>query len=169
MPPDHDRPEPTLDDKGSGHRRITSYAATLATYGATVGALVAVGAARRRNDLPCVGPFDLAVHGLATFKLARVLTKDAVTSPLRAPFAHYEGRADTPAEVMETPRARHGARRTIGELVTCPFCVAQWVGTGFAAGLVFAPRATRLAMTTLSAIAISDFTQFAYVAAEKRT
>lgn len=160
----------SLDDAAShGHRRLGSYGATLATYGVTVGALTALGRRHAADDAPRVEPFDLVIHGLATFKLARALTKDAVTSPLRAPFTEYQGRADTPAEVMERPRRGSGLRRTVGELLTCPFCMAQWVGTGLAAGVVLAPRATRLAMTTLSAIAISDFTQFAYVAAEKRT
>lgn len=39
-----------------------------------------------------------------------------------------------------------GAQKTIGELVTCPFCTSVWVATGFTAGMIFLPRATRLAM-----------------------
>lgn len=151
----------------SGHRRLGAYAGTLTTYGASVAALAVLGA-RRNRRLPEVRPFDLLVHGLATFKVARALTKDAVTSPLRAPLTRFQGRADTPGELVETPRYPTGVRRVLGELATCPFCVAQWVGTGFAAGMVLAPRGTRLAMETLAAITVSDFVQFAYVAADKR-
>ena len=44
----------------------------------------------------------------------------------------------------------------------------MWVSTGFTAGYVFVPRATRLAVTTLAALAGSDFLQFAYSYAEQR-
>ncbi|QGG93826.1 DUF1360 domain-containing protein [Actinomarinicola tropica] len=161
-PTDTDPEPPT-----SGHRHLGAYSATLLTYGASVAALVLVGVRRGRRP-PEVRPFDLLLHGLATFKVARALTKDAVTSPLRAPVTHFEGQADTPGELVETPRYRSGVRRAAGELATCPFCAAQWVGTGFAAGMVLAPQATRLAMNTMAAVAVSDFVQFAYVAADKR-
>lgn len=151
----------------SGHRRLGAYAATLSTYGASVAAMALLGAQKGRRA-PDLRPFDLLVHGLATFKVARALTKDAITSPLRAPLTQFEGRAETPGELVETPRYPTGVRRVLGELATCPFCVAQWVGTGFAAGMVLAPRGTRLTMETLAAITVSDFVQFAYVAADKR-
>ena len=56
-----------------------------------------------------------------------------------------------------------------GELITCPFCLAQWVATGLAAGLVFAPRATRLVMSTFSAVAGADFLQYAYASLQQAT
>ena len=37
----------------------------------------------------------------------------------------------------------------------------MWISTGFAAGLVFAPRPTRLAAGTLTALAASDLLHFA--------
>lgn len=154
-------------DGGAG-QPLPRYAATIATYGATVAGLGALVWSKRRGRLPEFGPSELGLFGVATFKLARVLSKDAVTSPLRAPFTQFEGPADTPAEVQEKPRGT-GLRRTVGELLTCPFCLSQWVGTGFAVGYVLAPRATRIVAGTLGAITAADFLQFAYVAAEKRT
>lgn len=62
-----------------------------------------------------------------------------------------------------------GARHAVGEMLTCPFCLDQWVATGFAFGLVMVPRLTRLVMATLSAVAGADFMQLAYAAAQKRT
>jgi hypothetical protein len=41
-------------------------------------------------------------------------------------------------------------------------CLAQWIATAFGAGLVFAPRQTRLVMAVLSAVAGSDFLQYVY-------
>ena len=55
-----------------------------------------------------------------------------------------------------------------GELVSCPSFPGMWVSTGFTAGDVFAPRATRLAVTTLAALAGSDFLQFADAYAEQK-
>ena len=51
------------------------------------------------------------------------------TSPLRAPFTRYEGTAG-PAEVMEEVRSTGGLRHSIGELITCPFCLDVWISPG---------------------------------------
>jgi hypothetical protein len=58
-------------------------------------------------------------------------------------------------------------RHAIGELMTCPFCLAMWVATGLTGGLVLAPRLTRLAATMLTATAASDFLQMAYSLAKE--
>jgi len=104
---------------------------------------------------------------VATHKLSRIIAKDPVTSPLRVPFTTFEGTSG-PAELAEDVRSGSGRKKTIGELVSCPFCLGMWVSTGFTAGHVFAPRATRLAVTTLAALAGSDFLQFAYAYAEQK-
>jgi len=75
-----------------------------------------------------------------------------VTSPLRAPFAHYAG-SGGPAEVMEETRHGSSLRHSLGELLTCPFCLDMWVATAFVIGLVFAPRVTRLIAGTFTALA----------------
>lgn len=97
---------------------------------------------------------------LATHKVSRLLTKESVTSPLRAPFTTYQDSAGE-AELNEEVRGE-GFRHAVGELVTCPFCVGQWVATGLVAGLVFAPRATRLVGATFATLAGSDLLQLAY-------
>ena len=105
---------------------------------------------------------DVVLISLATHKLSRLIAKDAVTSPLRAAFTTYRepaGAAELNEEVRDQGSSiRHG----IGELVTCPFCLAVWVATGLTGGLVLAPRLTRLAATALTATAVSDFLQMAY-------
>lgn len=58
----------------------------------------------------------LLLLGVATHKLSRLIAKDWVTSPLRAPFTTYEGPASGP-EVNESPRG-HGMRLALGELLT---------------------------------------------------
>jgi ABC-type dipeptide/oligopeptide/nickel transport system permease component len=46
--------------------------------------------------------------------------------------------------------------------------VAQWIATGFAFGLIFAPRATRLVASTMTAVAGSDFLQLAYAWGQRK-
>ncbi|XVQ09157.1 DUF1360 domain-containing protein [Spirillospora sp. CA-255316] len=144
---------------GGADRPLGSYLATLAVYGVTTGALALL--ARRRAAPPArIGPADLALMTVTTHKLARMISKDPVTSPLRAPFTRYAGTAG-PSELAEEVRG-HGPRHVVGELITCPFCTAQWVATAYAAGLALAPDATRLAGATMTAVAGSDWLQLAY-------
>ncbi len=99
-------------------------------------------------------------------KLTRILAKDAVTSPLRAPFVQYKG-ASGESELAEEVREHGGTKHAVGELLTCPFCLAQWVATTFVAGWVFAPGLTRLATSTFAGVALSDFLQLAYATLQR--
>jgi hypothetical protein len=101
-----------------------------------------------------------------THKLSRTLTKDAVTSPLRVPFTRYK-HTGGPAEVMEEVRSKGGLRHSVGELITCPFCLDVWIATGFTIGLVFAPRLTRLIATALTAVTGADFLHLLYAQAQQ--
>jgi hypothetical protein len=141
----------------------TEYGLLIATF-ATVFSVVTA-AARRQGRVPeRVAASDIALGGVATQKVARLVAKDRVASPIRAPFTH-EDSGDR--EVGEKPRGR-GLRRAIGELLLCPFCVAQWVAAAYALGLLFAPRVTRLVAAMLATASVSDFLQIAYKAAENR-
>jgi hypothetical protein len=114
------------------------------------------------RELPDRIPFgDALLLTVGTFRLARRIAKDPVTSPIRAPFTRFEG-ASGHAEVAEEVREHGGAKHAVGELLTCPFCLAQWVGTAFVLGYVTAPKATRLAALTMTMVAGSDVLQFAY-------
>lgn len=144
---------------GDEDRPLGSYLGTLAVYGVTTGAMVLLG--RRLHDrTPSIGLADLALMTVTTHKVSRLIAKDPVTSPLRAPFTRYSGTAG-PAELSEEVRGQ-GVRHAVGELITCPFCTGQWVATAYAAGLVFAPQATRLAGATMTAVAGSDWLQLGY-------
>ncbi|KOX13994.1 DUF1360 domain-containing protein [Nocardiopsis sp. NRRL B-16309] len=147
--------------RGDSRQPLGGYAATVAVYTALVAAgVVTARVTGRRGVAPDVGPWDLVLMGLTTHKLSRTLAKDPVTSPLRAFFTRYRG-VSAPSELKEEVRGE-GGRRAVGELVTCPFCTAQWVATGYAFGLVFAPGLTRSAGAVFSAVALSDWLQFGY-------
>jgi hypothetical protein len=147
-------------------RPLAGYVKVLSTYlTATLGGALAARLTGR--TAPRLSPWDVAQLGVATHKISRLIAKDPVTSPLRAPFTTYEGLSG-PSELQEEVRG-DGVRHSIGELVTCPMCMAQWVATGLSLGLVFAPATTRLVMSTFTAIAGADFLQHAYVKVQQAT
>jgi Protein of unknown function (DUF1360) len=145
---------------GDEERPLGGYLGTMATYSAVVGTLAAF-TRLTRHELPDdLAAKDIVLSAAATHKLSRLVTKDPVTSPLRAPFTEYQG-TQAPAELSEEVRGQ-GARKAVGELLTCPFCVDLWVATALITGLVYAPRATRLAVGTLATLAGADMLQFVY-------
>ncbi|WP_298183302.1 DUF1360 domain-containing protein [Saccharomonospora sp.] len=145
---------------GSEPRPLGGYLGAMATFAAAVGTMTVVGRARGVRLPERLAANDMVLLCVATHKASRLLAKDSVTSPLRAPFTEYSKPAGE-AELNESVRG-HGARHAVGELITCPFCLSVWVATALTAGLVFAPRMTRLANTVLTAVAASDLLQLGY-------
>ncbi len=157
--------EAAADYAPGGDRPLRHYLATMATYAGVVTTIATVGKLRG-HQLPERLPWsDVALITVATHKLSRLIAKESVTSPLRAPFTRYQG-VSGPAELAEEVKGT-GKAKAIGELLTCPFCLAVWCATGLTAGMVFAPRQTRLAATVLTAVAGSDTLQFVYARAEQ--
>jgi hypothetical protein len=149
------------------HRPLDGYLVAMGAFGALAAAMAATAKATGRPvpERPRTG--DVVLVSIATHKLSRLLAKDAVTSPLRAPFTRYDEPAGA-GELNEQVRdSGSSVRHGIGELLTCPFCLAVWVATGLTGGLVLAPRLTRLAATVMTATAASDFLQMAYDVAKK--
>jgi hypothetical protein len=144
-----DRPAPFAgysDEQQPMAGRVTLVAA----FGGSVAAAALAARATGRQPPERPHPADVVMVGVATHKLSRLLTKAKVTSFLRAPFTELEGPSGA-GEVEEKPREATGVRRAVGELLVCPFCMGQWVSAGFFAGLVLAPRATRLVAASYSA------------------
>jgi hypothetical protein len=134
------------------------------------GSVLAFAVAQRRSgrSLPERMPVgDLALISVATYKLSRLIAKDRITSFFRAPFTRYKGPSERPSEVSEEPRGE-GLRRAIGELVVCPYCLGQWVGTGLLLTYLRQPRLARTVAATFTVIAGSDLLQQAWVAVDKR-
>ena len=152
--------------RGDEDRPLGGYVVIMAVFGALISGAAGLAFATGRKLPPGVGPWDLLLIAAGTHKLSRTLTKDAVTSPLRAPFTRYK-ETGGPAEVMEEVRHRDGLRHSIGELITCPFCLDIWVAAGFTIGLVFAPRLTRLVAAALTAVTGADFLHLLYARAQQ--
>jgi hypothetical protein len=109
---------------------------------------------------------DIALLGMAAHKLSLMGAEDAVTSPLRAPFTELQEKS-SPKKVDEKPRGE-GLRRSVGELLTCKFCLGVWLASFFTYGLVLVPRVTRLVATIFAVVTVSDHLHQAYKALMNR-
>jgi hypothetical protein len=118
-------------------------------------ALTGLLAQRLRRDPPEQKLLDLAVLGLATFKAARTIARDDVTSFIREPFV--EGKPRDPE--TERPLQTGGPKQAIGELVTCSRCIGTWCAAGIAAVDVLAPRFGRILSWSLAVGGANDWLQ----------
>ncbi len=136
-----------------------AYAGIMATF---IGALAAAGAAAHAvgRDPRYDTSLDLAVLSVATFKAARTISRDDVTSFIRAPFVEGEASGDNDEVPVETG----GVQQAIGQLVTCSRCVGTWAAAGLATTQILAPRFGRLLTWSLAAAGANDFLQAGFVA-----
>lgn len=118
------------------------------------------------SKLPKDGPKpgELLLLGVAAHKAARLITKDRVTAPLRAAFVEYKKGAGE-GEVEEEPRGS-GMQEAVGDLLTCPYCIAVWIVTPLWFGMALAPRLTRFVAGILATVTVSDFMQRVYLKAK---
>jgi Protein of unknown function (DUF1360) len=130
--------------------------------GTFVGGVGLAGLAARILDRnpACQTPLDLAVLSLASFKAARTLARDDVTSFLREPFV--EGEAGGGGD--EQPLSTGDFRQAIGELVTCSRCGGTWAAAGLAVSQILAPRFGRLLTWSLAAAGANDWLQAGFSA-----
>jgi hypothetical protein len=135
-----------------------AYAAIMGTFAAGLGAAGLLAKALGRDPQEH-RPIDLAMLGLATFKAARTISRDEVTSFIREPFV--EGSAH---EGGEAPVETGDLRQAIGELVTCSRCIGTWVAAGLTTTQVIVPRFGRLLTWTLAAAGTNDYLQAAFAA-----
>ena len=141
-------------------RPLGSFLIIMGAYGTVVTGMAAFLAASGRRLPDRLSWADLALLAVATHKASRQLAKDPVTSPLRAPFTRYSG-TSAEAELDEEVRGG-GMRKALGELVSCPFCLGQWVATAGVFGMIMAPRATRAVASVFAVLTGSDMLQYAY-------
>ena len=137
------------------------YEAYAAIMGVFVGGLGLAGLAARVLDRnpACQSPLDLVVLSAATFKAARTLARDEVTSFLRDPFVKGDAH-----EGAEDPVESGDYRQAIGELVTCSRCGGTWVAAFLASTQILAPRFGRLLTWSLAAAGINDWLQAGFAA-----
>jgi hypothetical protein len=132
------------------------YSAYAVIAGVFVGGLGVAGVAARLLDRnpACQSPLDLVVLSAASFKAARTLAHDEVTSFLREPFVEGEAHQGD-----EDPVRTGDYRQAIGELVTCSRCGGTWAAAVLATTQILAPRFGRLLTWSLAAAGINDWLQ----------
>lgn len=111
-------------------------------------------------------PGEILLLGVATHKLARLITKDMVSAPLRAPFVKFKEYTGE-GEVEEESRRDGGLKEAVGDLVTCPYCMGVWIAVPLWFGLALAPRLTRFVAGILATVTTADFAHRAYLKAKK--
>jgi hypothetical protein len=125
----------TAEKEECEEQLLTEYATLLGFYLASVAVVTRI--AVQQNRLPRkLGLLDLALLGIPTHKLSRIVAKDRITGILRAPFVNYVRSAGA-GEVEEEPRGG-GFQRGVGHLISCPYCMASWCATALSFGFLFA-------------------------------
>jgi hypothetical protein len=137
------------------------YGAYAAITGAFIGALAAAGAFARGTgrDPRCNTWLDLATLAGASFKAARTISRDEVTSFIREPFVEGEAHGGG-----EDPVPSGDLRQAVGELVTCSRCIGTWCAAGLTATQILAPRFGRMLTWSLCAAGVNDFLQAGFTA-----
>jgi hypothetical protein len=127
--------------------KAVDYAALSAGYGTLLGAIL-LGAREQPDQL---GREEIPALALATFALAKLISKEKIDSWVREPF------------VEETPQGRRpkGSRMryAVGELLTCTRCVGAWSSLGLVALRVTRPREAKVVTAVLATSALNDFLQ----------
>jgi Co/Zn/Cd efflux system component len=129
------------------------------TYVSLVGlfvTLLGAFALRERNEkrVFSLDPRDLALFSLATYRAGRLIAYDRVAEPFRDPVTEtvpdeYQAGENVVAEGA-------GARKALGELVSCPTCVGTWVAAGLVYGYRLAPGPTRLFAAILAVSGLAE-------------
>lgn len=158
--------ESVSENYGAGKRSLYSYSALMGGFNLIFAVFLLLAKLLGRSIPQRIDAGDIALLGMATHKLSSIATQDAITSPLRAPFAELREK-ESPKSVDEKPRGE-GLRRSMGELLTCKFCLGTWVASLFTYGLVLAPRVTRLVASIFAILTVSDYLHQTYKALTNR-
>jgi hypothetical protein len=145
---------------------LASYAALTSVFNLIFALFLLLARVSGRDIPERVKPEDIVLFGAATHKLSWIVTRDAITAPLRAPFTELE-EVKSPTNVQEKPRDT-GLQRSLGELLTCRFCLGMWISAFFAYGLVLFPATTRLVGAIFTMLTVSDHLHQIYKALMNR-
>jgi len=124
------------------------YAVLIGLYNALYGLFLLL-YRRKDNRLEQLSGLDLTLLGLATLRMAKLVSEDEVTAVLRRPLVDVEGG-------QRRPKGR-GLRLALGKLVLCPTCTGTWVAALFTYALHLFPRQTRPFLALMSASGASQF------------
>lgn len=93
---------------------------------------------------------DFTLMTLASWRLTRLFVYDSITKWFREQF--YDVKKVGKGYTLEKPK--FGARRTIADLLTCPWCFGMWAGTSVVFFYLLTPYAVYIALfLSISAVA----------------
>ncbi len=147
--------------EGGEEMPLGGYAVLLGVFNAALAVMLASieeDESQARNSKFTIENFLLL--SAATYKISRLISRDRVTSPIRAPFVKYiePNGAD---EVREEVRGE-GLQRAVGDWLHCPFCLSPWVAAALGFGFILKPRKTKFLGTIFAAVAVADIFQHGY-------
>lgn len=108
----------------------------LALYAAAIAWLYELGRLPRS-----INTVDLILLGLASARLMDIIVTDEIMMWLREPFVQKEEVEIAGRKVTVSSGRGEGLRRSIGEMLSCPWCVGVWVSAGLAYLYFLVPRA----------------------------
>ena len=95
------------------------------TFVFTLLVIAAVWCLHNQGRLPTsIALFDLIILVAAVFRTVRLLTYDSIAQFIRDWFVNKTVHED--GTVTRTPLP-YGLRRTLGNLIACPWCIAVWI------------------------------------------
>ncbi|HEX2914567.1 MAG TPA: DUF1360 domain-containing protein [Chloroflexia bacterium] len=100
-------------------------------------------------------PFDLALLGLSTFRLGHLVAFDKVTEPIRKPFTETKDDPKGAGKIVVSKGS--GARKALGELLSCPICAGTWIAAGLVYGLHIIPGPTRVVLAIMSSVGLAEW------------
>ncbi len=150
----------------NGDMPISSYATLAGAFNLIFALFLLVSRATGRRIPERIETRDILIFGVATHKLSWLLAREPITSPIRAPFTELE-EVKSPTKAEEKPRGTE-LQRTIGELLTCHFCLGMWVSAFFAYAFVLLPAASRLIAAIFAMLTVSDHLHQTYKALMNR-
>lgn len=135
-------------DNSQPRRPYGYYAGLIGLYNALYGLFLLL-YHRKDNRLERLSGLDLTLLGLATLRMAKLVSEDEITAVIRRPLVDVK-------DGQRQPRG-HGLRLALGKLVLCPTCTGTWVAAFFTYALHLFPRQTRPFLALMSASGASQF------------
>jgi hypothetical protein len=113
----------------------------------------------RSGQVPGLAEFrlswlDLTMLALAAYRLGRLIAYDVVMEPFRRPFARTVPDGTGAGESVEARGT--GARRAIGQLISCPICAGTWIAAFMVYGLYAFPGPARVFLAIMAAIGAAE-------------
>jgi len=84
-------------------------------------------------DLKKLTFIELLILALASMRLTRLFVYDKITAFFREQFYDFD------AETATLIKPARGARRTLADLLSCPWCVGMWAGAAVVFCYYFSP------------------------------